>query len=148
MLTDDVLYQEVENACAYCGQRGKENLSKHHIDHDRSNNNYDNQIILCHNCHHRHTKGKGIPDEDIIELKRRLIKKTLTQPGVNALKMSHRNKAGIMAMPYEVYHLVDLGYMLQKETQMEYEVEEGTIEVTARFTITDTGKRLYEKWLK
>lgn len=143
MKIDDLVLEEVNYSCAYCGQRGKENLSKHHIDKNKKNNGYDNLIILCFNCHHRLTNGKGITKSDILKIKCSLIKITLTRYGVNAIKISYRNKVGIVAMPYLVLHLVDLGYLSKKETQMGY----GGIEVSAFFTLTKKGKLLYEKWL-
>ena len=50
MKTDDLIYYETDDSCAICGAKGIDNLSEHHIDSDRSNNEYDNLIVLCHNC--------------------------------------------------------------------------------------------------
>ena len=51
----------------------------------------------------------------VTERKRHLIMKTLTQYGVNALKMASRNEFGMVGMAFLLYHLVDLGYMQQEE---------------------------------
>ena len=147
MTAKETLFREGENSCAYCGQRGIENLTIHHIDHDRENNEYDNLIILCHNCHHRYNENKGISKEDIFRLKCDLIVKTLTQYGINALKISYRNDFGVVAMPYILFHLLDLGYMSKEEEISSYGDGEKYVEVQARFAITEKGKRLYEKWL-
>jgi predicted transcriptional regulator len=147
MSIEDPLFEEVEYACAYCGQHGKENLTIHHIDHNKSNNEYDNQIILCHNCHHRYNQNKGISKDDILKLKLHLIKKTLTQYGINALKISYRNNFGVIAMPYMLSHLLDLGYMSKEETESTYMDANKEVERTTFFTITDKGKKFYEKWL-
>jgi hypothetical protein len=148
MRIEDVIFGEVENACAYCGQHGRENLTVHHIDGKKNNNEYDNQIVLCHNCHHRLTSNKGISHADIVILKTVLIMKTLTQYGINAIKICYRRDSGILAHPYLVYHLVDLGYMDEKETQMFYGSGKEEIKATVRFVITEKGKQLYENWLK
>lgn len=45
---------KVEKICYLCKQYGlnnKKNLTIHHIDHDPGNNNYQNIIILCSDCH-------------------------------------------------------------------------------------------------
>lgn len=147
-MIEEVLFREVESACARCGQRERENLTIHHIDHDSSNNEYNNQIILCHNCHHRYHQGKAVSKDDILKLKRDLIIKTLTQYGVNALKISYRNEFGVIAMPFLLYHLVDLGYMSKEEIESDYTDGDKSVERTARFSLTEKGKQLYEKWLR
>jgi len=65
------LYIETDYSCAYCGQKGLDNLSVDHIDgkNARKANSYDNLIVLCHNCHHRKTNGKGITLDQIKKLK-------------------------------------------------------------------------------
>lgn len=98
MASRNAIFGEVENACACCGLHGLDNLTIHHIDHDPSNNKYDNEIVLCHNCHHRYHNNKGISKEDIENLKRILITKTLTQYGINALKSCYSNSIGVMRL--------------------------------------------------
>ena len=121
-------------------------------------------IVLCHNCHNQYHQNKGVTDEDISDRKRHLIQNTLTQYGVNALKIADRNKFGVVAMPFLLHHLVDLGYMVQKEAQMGYGIERGehylwnhsdqgvgetesVLVVNARFSITEKGHELVKTWL-
>lgn len=148
MSTKEILFLETSYSCAYCGIRQIENLTIHHIDGNPQNNKYDNQIVLCHNCHHRCENKKGISLKNIKEKKKILIYKTLTQYGVNALKMAYRNDFGIIALPFLLYHLVDMGYMTKQEEQMGYGDGNKYTEVTVRFEITSEGKALYEKWFK
>lgn len=143
MLLDDWLFAETDDTCAICGIRGTKILTIHHIDGEHSNNVYDNTIILCHNCHIQYNQKKGLTRDQIENRKRHLIIKTLTQYGLNALKIAKRNGFGVVAMPFLLYHLVQLGYMEKQETQMGYGMQE---DVTARFTITENGCRLLQKW--
>jgi hypothetical protein len=149
MTLDDVLFSETDDACAICGIRGPERLSIHHIDGNRANNIYENTIVLCHNCHHQHHQGKGLGADKIEERKRHLILKTLTQYGLNALKVADRNGFGVMAAPFLLYHLVNLGLMDKGETEQSYipdEMSGGEIEVLVVFTITQRGKELLKRW--
>jgi hypothetical protein len=118
-------------------------LTIHHIDEDRSNNRYDNQIVLCYNCHQGYHYKRGVTRKQIEDRKRHLIHKTLTTYGLNALKIASRNNFGIIAIPFLLYHLVDLGYMIKEETQMSYGLQE---DATARFAITEKGRQLIAKW--
>ena len=61
--------------------------------------------------------------------------------------MAYRNNFGIIALPFLLYHLVDMGYMTKQEEQMKYSDGNKYTEATARFEITLEGKALYEKWL-
>jgi hypothetical protein len=143
MSLEDYLFYETDDACSICGHRGKDNLTKHHIDGNSSNNEYDNQIVLCHNCHHRYHNNKGIDKEQIENRKRHLIIKTITQYGVNALKIAYRNDYGVIAMPFLLYHLVDLGLMTKEEDQMGYGEQN---DATSRFAITSKGKDFCDRW--
>lgn len=143
MKLSDVLYGETDDACAICGTRGTNVLTEHHIDEDRSNNRYDNRIVLCHNCHNGYHQNRGVTAAQITDRKRHLIKKTLTTYGLNALKISHRNNFGVLAMPFLLYHLVDMGYMTKEEDQMGYGDQD---DATSRFAITEDGRRLLSKW--
>lgn len=145
MLIKDYLYLETDDACALCGQRGKDNLTEHHIDGNPRNNDYDNRIVICYNCHQQYNQKKGITKSAIEERKRRLIKKTLTQPGVNAIKMAARDSKGkVIVHPSLLYHLVDLGFMQGPKEPL----PDGGISIVDPFVVTDAGKRLYNKWLK
>jgi predicted transcriptional regulator len=143
--TEEYLYFETDQSCALCGQQGIDNLTIHHIDRNRSNNEYDNQIVLCHNCHCRFHQNKGISHSDIENRKRLLIEKTITQYGINALKIAYRNNIGVLAMPFLLYHLVDFGFMTKEEDIIGYEEQEDAV---SRFSLTPKGKSLYEKWIK
>ena len=142
---DDLLFHETDDSCALCGTRGSEVLTIHHIDGNRENNAYENKIVLCHNCHNPyHDPNKRYPtNEQIIDRKRHLIHKTITTFGLNAMKIADRNKFGVVAMPFLLYHLCELGYMTKKETQMGYGEQE---DATARFAITEYGSQVLKKW--
>jgi hypothetical protein len=139
----DRLYSETDDACAFCGLRGLNILTVHHIDGNSSNNTYDNLIVLCHNCHQMHHQEKGLTEDTIRQRKFHLIVKTLTQYGVSAMKIASRNNFGVIAMPFLLYHLVDLGYLTKEENQMGYGDQ---VDATARFAITATGQALLERW--
>jgi hypothetical protein len=143
MKASDLIYFETDDSCGICGARGFDNLSEHHIDSDRSNNEYDNLIVLCHNCHHKHHNDKGLSRDKIEYRKRHLIQKTITTYGLNAMKIAKRNNFGVIAMPFLLYHLVDLGYMIKEEEQMSYGDQD---DATARFAITKKGKDILTKW--
>lgn len=145
MKIKDYIFAETDDSCALCGQKGLQNLTEHHIDENRNNNEYENLIVLCRNCHCRFHEKKGITKKQIETAKRRLIIKTFTHFGVNALKIAKRNNFGVIAMPFLLYHLVDLGLMTKEENQMSYGDQE---DATARFAITQKGIEFYEKWFK
>jgi hypothetical protein len=62
---------------------------------------------------------------------------------LNSLKIAARNDFGVIAMPFLLYHLVDLAYRTEEENQMGYGKQE---DATARFAITPDGSRLLQKW--
>ncbi|MGI0016714.1 MAG: HNH endonuclease signature motif containing protein, partial [Nitrososphaera sp.] len=128
-----------------CGLGDTQSLTIHHIDGDCLNNVYENMVVLCHNCHQRHHQAKGISREDIERRKRYLIQKTVTVYGINAMKIAVRNNFGVVALPFLLYHLVDLGYMTKEEAQMGYGPQQ---DATARFAITAKGRDVQAKWLE
>lgn len=143
--TPDILFYETDDSCALCGARNLDLLTVHHIDENRKNNTYDNLVVLCSPCHTSYHKPSCIlPTKESIETRKRsLIHKTLTTFGLNAMKIASRNKFGVVGFPYMLYHLCELGYMKKEEAQMGY----GDIEdVTARFSITEHGEKVLEKW--
>jgi len=140
----DRLYGETDDSCALCRQGDVEALTVHHIDGDEQNDTYENTIVLCHNCHQRHHQDKGITRAQIETRKRHLIQKTVTIYGVNAMKIAARNNFGVVALPFLLYHLVDLGYMTKEEAQMGYGDQ---ADATARFAITEKGRKVLAKWL-
>lgn len=145
--TDDRLYQEVDDSCGLCGLRGTDLLTIHHIDGNRRHNAYENQIVLCHNCHSRYHSGKGITEAQIRTRKRHLIEKALTVHGVNALKIAARSKIGVAAAPFLLFHVVDLGYLKKEETISSYGGHGGEVEMEARFSITANGRSVLAEWL-
>ena len=123
--------------------RGSACLTEHHIDCNRANNTYDNIIVLWHNCHHSFHNDKGLSEEEVRGRKRHLIHKTITTYGLNAMKIAMRNDFGVIAMPFLLYHLVDMGLMSKEEDQMGYGAQS---DATARFAITESGRALLSKW--
>ena len=109
---------------------------------------YDNLIVMCEQCHVQHNQGKEPDTAAIKERKRHLIRKTLTRYGVNALKMAARRRIGVVGFPYMLHHLVELRYLAEEEPQMGYSVGDDYLDVTVRFTITPSGKRLEADWLR
>jgi HNH endonuclease len=141
----DRLYGETDDSCALCGLSAAEALTIHHIDGNEANDIYENTIVLCHNCHQRYHQEKGISRAQIETRKRHLIQKTVTVYGVNAMKIAARNNFGVVALPFLLYHLVDLGYMTKEEAQMDYGNQD---DATARFAITAKGREVLGKWLE
>lgn len=148
MKTDDRLYLEVDDSCALCGLRGIDLLTIHHIDGERRHNTYENQIVLCHNCHNRYHARRGISESQIRTRKRHLIEKSLTAYGLNALKIAARNKVGVAGTPFLLFHVVDLGYLKKEETISSYGNRAGEVEMEARFSITPLGRTVLTDWLK
>lgn len=142
------LYLETDDTCAICGIRGVGMLTIHHIDDNHDNNAYYNTIILCYNCHRMYNDERGLTREQIEIRKGHLIEKTLTQYGINALKIAARNDFGVIAMPFLLYHLVELGFMRQEEIQATYGENKKSgreIVATRRFAITNEGRALLKK---
>ncbi|RIK65126.1 MAG: hypothetical protein DCC65_13165 [Planctomycetota bacterium] len=148
MRVEDYLWAETDDACALCGCRERRALTIHHIDGDDQNNVYDNRIILCHNCHQRHHGKHGdVTAEQIRDRKRRLIMRTLTQYGVNAIRIAGR-RGHVVGAPFLLDHLVQLGF-LRRETELQVFSDEGkeAVEVDCQYVITDDGRRLLSEWL-
>ena len=61
--------------------------------------------------------------------------KTVTTYGLNALKIAARNNFGVIAMPFLLNHLLDLGYGAQSDA-------------TVRFAITDRGRETLKEWFR
>ncbi len=146
MIDRDRAFIEVGYKRARCGNHEEGALSIDHIDSDHHNSQYANLIILCHSCHHMKTSGKSVTLNDIEKLKAGLIRKTLTEHGANAIKLCYRNSFGIIAMPFLVNHLVDLGYLNECEVQMGYGGGDDHIDATVRYEITEKGKKFHERW--
>jgi hypothetical protein len=106
---DELLFLETDGACAFCGHKDTRALTIHHIIRAVPKiEDYDNKIVLCHNCHQCHHQGKGPTSDEIKQIKRRLIIKTLTPLGVNALKYAYR-RSRVSAAPFQDGDLPRLG---------------------------------------
>ncbi len=148
MRLHDRLYREVDDSCALCGLRGVELLTIHHIDGNSRHDTYENQIVLCHNCHKRYHDGKGVTERQIRDRKRHLIAKSLTIYGLNALKIASRNKVGVPGAPFLLLHLVDLGYLKKGKMVSSYGEAGGEVELEAVFSITELGRSVLKEWFK
>jgi hypothetical protein len=141
---EEMLFSETDGSCAYCGIKDYRVLTIHHIiQQDPKDESYDNKIILCHNCHHLYHQGKGPSQQDLNIIKKRLICKTLTQQGVNALKEAYRNGL-VVASPYLVNHLVELQFLELADLISTYGNDKQIID--AIYQMTDKGKLFIEKW--
>lgn len=60
-LTSKKLYQEADNRCPFCGVADVAVLEIHHIDGDPSNNQIENLMVVCGNCHSKITRGEISP---------------------------------------------------------------------------------------
>ena len=59
-----IAYRSYIHECAICGNTEKCVLEVHHIDYNRENNDCDNLIILCANCHAKvHRNNMEITEE-------------------------------------------------------------------------------------
>lgn len=142
--TEEMIFAETDSSCAYCGIKDYRVLTIHHIiQSDPKDESYDNKIVLCHNCHHLYHQGKGPSSEDLTTIKKRLIYKTLTQQGINALKEAYR-KGLVVASPYLVNHLIELQLLELSDSIATYETEEQIIH--AEYKLTEKGKQFTEKW--
>lgn len=140
----EMLLSETDGSCAYCGIKDYRVLTIHHIvQQEPKDESYDNKIVLCHNCHHLYHEQKGPSLEDLKEIKKRLICKTLTQQGVNALKEAYRKEL-VVASPYLVNHLIELKLLSFEEYLSSFEKDDQIID--AVYKLTDTGKQFTEKW--
>lgn len=146
---EDLLYLETDGGCACCGLRDIRVLTVHHIEEAKpKNENYDNKIVLCHNCHDSHHNSKGLTKEEIQTVKRRLIIKTLTRPGLNAMKQALR-KGRVIAAPFLVNHLVEQQFLEYKEVVTNFAPDDSWlehIEIAAIYELTEPGRQLMERW--
>lgn len=146
--TEDLLFAETDGGCANCGLRDSRALTIHHLEQSNpKNENYDNKLVMCHNCHQCHHRGHEPTAEALKVIKRRLIIKTLTRPGLNALKQAYRQKY-VVAIPFLVTHLLEQRYLKEEEVVSSVSNEEGTVTVadSVAYTITPEGRQLLQKW--
>ena len=143
---DDLIQAETDGSCAYCGIRDQRVLTVHHINQRKpKDESYGNKILLCHNCHQLYHQKKGPSLNDLRAIKRRLIGKTLTKQGVNALKEAYRSGI-VSASPYIVNHLVEMQLLKQVRPHFVHEVDEKKTVGTAIYELTPGGKAFTEKW--
>ena len=146
---DEILFFETDGACAYCGIKDSRVLTIHHIEQSEpKNESYDNKIMLCRNCHSLFHEGKSPTLEEILKIKKRLIYKTLTQQGVNALKEAYRKKC-VVASPYLVNHIVEMQLLKEGDMIMSYgepNDREHEVGMHVSYELTDKGRRFVEKW--
>ncbi|MEY2520545.1 MAG: hypothetical protein QOF24_2304 [Verrucomicrobiota bacterium] len=69
--TDKLVWQEAGARCVFCPERDVAALQVHHIDSDRTNNAFDNLILVCATCHTKITAGV-ISESEVITRKRQL----------------------------------------------------------------------------
>jgi HNH endonuclease len=69
--TEKQVYQEAGSRCVFCPERDVSALQVHHINSDRTNNAFDNLILVCATCHAKITAGV-IPESEVITKKRQL----------------------------------------------------------------------------
>ncbi|MDD5129828.1 MAG: HNH endonuclease signature motif containing protein [Candidatus Omnitrophica bacterium] len=147
-----LLFQEANFQCAYCGHRDGLNLTCHHIKSsgEKGETHYNNLIALCYNCHNRIHESKTINDSDIRRIKRHLVHNFLTQSGVNALKIAYNDIDGfVYAVPSLLDHLEERGLIESESIGYSAKIKISTPAINnVRYRITDEGKRLYEIWLK
>lgn len=147
----DRVYLETDNGCGFCGLRDSRALTIHHIEHGgKIDNSYDNLIVLCHNCHTMYHQNKGVSKSQIRGVKRRLILKTLTPLGLNAIKLCKRKKF-IAGNPFTLSHLVELGFLKKVDVNSWIGIEndegkETEIEIDVIYEITEKGKSFCKKW--
>lgn len=146
---DELVYIETEGSCACCGHKDVRALTIHHIEAAEPKSElYDNKIVLCHNCHHGHHQGKGPSAEQVKEMKARLIAKTLTRPGLNALKIAAR-RGGVVASPFAVLHLLEMRYLRHMQdlssTGVGVDGEKEVI-IDAIYEVTEEGRALLSCW--
>jgi len=80
--------------------------------------------------------GKGLKSDDIKDIKCRPIVKTLTRPGLNALKEAYRRRL-VIALPFLVNHLVEQGFLILQEDLAICEEGDGSRAIIkARYAIT------------
>jgi len=145
--TKEMIFSETDGSCAYCGIKDYRVLTTHHIiQQDPKDESYDNKIVLCHNCHHLYHQGKGPSLQELKDIKKRLICKTLTQQGVNALREAYR-KGLVVASPYLVNHLVELQLLTSPDFISSYSDDANNeCIIDAEYNLTEKGKIFTEKW--
>ncbi len=55
--TKALLQKEIHSQCPFCSNEDVEHFQVHHIDENPMNNDFNNLMMLCPNCHSKITKG-------------------------------------------------------------------------------------------
>ena len=143
---DDLLFSETDGACAYCGNKDYHVLTIHHIiQREPKDESYDNKLLLCHNCHALYHQQQGPSEDELRSIKKRLILKTLTQQGANALKEAFR-KGIVVASPYLVNHLREMRLLESWETISSFEDGTMSTDTSVIYKLTDIGREFIVKW--
>ncbi|WP_291060664.1 MULTISPECIES: HNH endonuclease signature motif containing protein [unclassified Empedobacter] len=66
--TRSILQKEINSKCPICNNEDVEHFHVHHIDENPTNNNIDNLLMLCPNCHSKITKN-DISFEEVVKIK-------------------------------------------------------------------------------
>ena len=148
--TEDLIYAESDGGCAHCGIRDSRVLTVHHLTQAAPKiEDYDNKIVLCHNCHQAHHAGKGPTESQLRVIKRRLIAKTLTVTGLNAMKLAYR-KGEVVAIPFLLLHLVELRLLEQTQVFSSWDgigdQNSHSLDAEVGYRLTDRGRVLLERW--
>lgn len=139
----DIVLEESDFQCAYCGYREGLHLTVHHIVPSKADGDtcYENLIALCFNCHEKVNKSKKISIKEIRRLKRHLVKKYLTQQGVNALKYAFWYDQ-VDVSPVLVHNLVERGLLKFEKKHMW-----AAHDIINTYSITENGRKLAEQWV-
>lgn len=145
--TEELLIAETDGACSYCGIKDYRVLTTHHIiQKEPKDEGYDNKILLCHNCHHLYHNNKGPSLQDLLDIKKRLICKVLTQQGINSMKGSYR-QGMVAGTPFLLNHLVELQLLELVDVISTIDGSSGVdIVMEASYQLTTKGRQLLEKW--
>jgi 5-methylcytosine-specific restriction endonuclease McrA len=65
------IYQEAGSKCVFCPEAEVASLQIHHIDEDRANNDFENLILVCANCHTKITRR--VVSEADVRIKKRQV---------------------------------------------------------------------------
>ncbi|WP_179021807.1 HNH endonuclease [Winogradskyella forsetii] len=65
------LQKEISSICPFCPNDDVGHFQIHHVDEDPSNNNFENLLLLCPNCHSKITK-EDISKQTVINTKRHI----------------------------------------------------------------------------
>ena len=65
------VYQEAGSKCVFCPEADVASLQIHHIDEDRANNDFENLILVCANCHTKITRR--VLSEADVRIKKRQV---------------------------------------------------------------------------